>query len=164
MRDDYFVRNAPWFPAAVLSQQPELRNVLLFSSFFLSSLLLMEYVSGGVNYVFNDSKSRKVDLFFSFFLLLFLSSMERGMESYFVKWFMHLTSKDFFLALLFFFSFHVFFWWNFITRRELFFRIVSCLLRWYLRVSGKFMIVECVCCNFVRFGNWIRLFGKVKIK
>lgn len=104
----------------------------------------MEYVSGGVNYAFNDSKSRKVDLFF---LLLFLSSMERGMESYFVKWFMHLTSKDFFLALLSLFTFDE------ILSHDVnyflgLFRV--CYVR-YLRVSGKFMNVECVCRNFVRF-------------
>ena len=81
MRDDYFVRNVPWClyaaascalaTTAILRAEKSCPSLLSFLSFFLFSSFLLSFngilVSGGVNYAFNDSNSRKVDLFFSLF-------------------------------------------------------------------------------------------------
>lgn len=67
------------------------------------------------------------------------------MESYFVKWFMHLTSKDFFSLFLLFAFFSMEKWiWNFM---KYFFRIVVYYVEFYLQVPGlfrKFTNVKCV--------------------
>lgn len=145
MRDDYFVRNAPWclYAAAscALATTAILRaekrpSLLSFLSFFLFSSFLLSFngilVSGGVNYAFNDSNSRKVDLFFSLFSSCLHFLMERGMESYFVKWFMHLTSKDFFSRFL------LFRWRNSMKFYEIFFQDCCLLFEFYLQVPGLF--------------------------